>query len=92
MQVELGYYKHFKGNIYQVVAVGKFTEKFVGHDGLLDVVVYKALYDGEHGYGAVWVRPLAMFMDMVDRGGQKVPRFTRLTDEEAQALIPLPKV
>lgn len=92
MQVEPGYYRHFKGNIYHVISVGKFTEKMVGNADLLEVVIYRAMYDSEHGYGAYWVRPLSMFVDVVDAGGKKVPRFSRLTDEEAQALIPLPKV
>lgn len=36
-----------------------------------EFVVYRKEYD-DHG---LWVRPLAMFMEMVEAEGQMVPRF-----------------
>ena len=50
-------YRHFKGNEYQIVAVAEHSE-----DGS-QMVVYKALY----GEGKCYVRPLEMFMEMVDK-------------------------
>lgn len=64
-EIRLGKYRHFKGNEYEVVAVGKHSET------LEDYVIYRALY-GEGGY---WVRPLSMFFEDVERGGKVFPRF-----------------
>jgi hypothetical protein len=88
MAVELGFYRHYKGNCYQVIAIGKFTEMIAGSDALLDVVVYKALYGStEYGYGAIWVRPIAIFEQDVTVNGSKVPRFARITEEEASVRV-----
>ena len=66
-----GIYKHFKGNLYQVLFVAKNSET------LQDMVVYKALY----GDGGVWVRPLDMFEESVVCGNKAVLRF-ELIDQE----------
>lgn len=47
-------YRHFKGNIIEVIAIGKHTET------LEDVVVYT--HDGN-----TWVRPYSMFLERVDK-------------------------
>lgn len=60
-----GRYRHFKGNEYQVIDVARDSET------LQDVVVYRALY-GERG---LWVRPLGMFTEMIEREGRTIPRF-----------------
>lgn len=65
MSLPRGLYRHFKGNPYQVIDVARHSE--TGEE----YVVYRALY-GEHG---LWVRPLAMFTEMVARDGVKRPRF-----------------
>ena len=65
MDIKIGKYRHFKGNEYEVVAVGKHSET------LEDYVIYRALY-GEGGY---WVRPLSMFLELVERDGKKFSRF-----------------
>lgn len=79
MSVELGYYKHFKGNIYQVIGVGKHSE--TGEE----LVVYKGLYDGPHGYGAIWIRPVPMFEETIERDGRVMRRFEPISIEEAAA-------
>ena len=40
------------------------------------MVVYRALY-GERG---IWVRPAAMWSEMIERDGQAVRRFTYIGD------------
>lgn len=63
--IPLGIYRHFKGNLYEVLAIARHSETRE------EMVVYRALY-GEFG---VWVRPLAMFAEQVIHDGQRVERF-----------------
>lgn len=63
--LRLGEYEHYKGNRYRVVGTARHSET------LEELVVYQALY-GENG---LWVRPLKMFLEEVEVGGKKVPRF-----------------
>ncbi|MFR1111589.1 MAG: DUF1653 domain-containing protein [Anaerotruncus colihominis] len=39
---------------------------------LEQLVVYRALY----GEGGLWVRPLDMFMEEIERDGKRIARFT----------------
>ena len=64
--IEPGTYRHYKGNLYEVIDVARHSETEE------QLVVYRALY-GERG---LWVRPLAMFSETVDVDGVAVPRFT----------------
>ena len=65
-----GLYEHFKGKRYEVLGVAHHSET------LEPVVVYRALYESpEFGANALWVRPLAMFTEMVKHQGALVPRF-----------------
>jgi hypothetical protein len=69
--IKPGRYRHFKGNDYEVIGVAKDSETE------REVVVYRALY-GERG---LWVRPLAMFTETVERDGVAQPRFRYVGDE-----------
>ena len=68
MALEIGRYRHFKGNEYEVLCVAKHSET------LEDMVVYKALY----GDGGVWVRPASMWEELVEHNGKVVRRFEKL--------------
>ena len=71
------YYRHFKGNVYRVRHIAKHSETRE------DMVVYQAMY-GERG---IWVRPLSMFKDEIERDGKTFRRFSPITDEEAEKEI-----
>ena len=66
-------YRHFKGNIYIIIAIAKHTET------MEKMVVYQE----ENDINKIWVRPLDMFNEEVDH--EKYPdvtdkyRFTRLS-------------
>ena len=60
-----GVYRHYKGNLYQVLHIARHSETEES------LVVYRCLY-GEYG---VWVRPLSMFTEIVNIDGKEVPRF-----------------
>ena len=60
-----GIYRHYKGNNYKLLAVATHSET------LEKMAVYQALY-GERG---IWVRPLAMFMETIEKDGQSLKRF-----------------
>ncbi len=68
MTLPPGRYLHFKGNEYEVLGVARHSETQE------ELVVYRPLY----GDGGLWVRPLAMFTEVVTHNGQEVPRFERV--------------
>ena len=65
MELKTGKYRHFKGNEYEVIGVARHSETEE------PMVVYRALY----GEGGLWVRPLAMWNEQVDRDDYHGPRF-----------------
>lgn len=65
-ELKPGRYRHFKGNEYELLHVARHSET------LEEMVVYRALY-GERG---VWVRPVCMWNEVVERDGVRSKRFT----------------
>jgi len=74
MSLEPGYYRHFKGNYYQLIEIATHSET------LEPMVVYRALY-GEKG---LWVRPASMWTEMIDRPEYKGLRFVKVEQSEAE--------
>lgn len=69
-----GVYCHHKGQHYDVLGVAKHSETEE------EFVVYRARY-GDRG---LWIRPLAMFVETVEKDGVLVPRFSRLDEATAE--------
>ena len=67
--LELGYYRHFKGNVYEVIANALHSETEE------ELVVYKAL-----GEEQVWVRLQSMWNEVVERDGKTMSRFEKVED------------
>ena len=70
MDIKPGKYRHFKGNMYEVIGVAKHSES------LEEMVVYRALY----GSGDLWVRPASMWDETIERDGRVFKRFEFLED------------
>ena len=75
MTIRPGMYKHYKGNLYQVLGMSRHSET------LEEMVVYQALY-GSYG---LWVRPAALFMGALSVDGVEVPRFAWVSEGTFQA-------
>ncbi len=75
MTFKKGLYRHFKGNYYQVIDSAKDSET----QELM--VIYRALY----GDKKLWLRPLEVFFEVIEREGVKKQRFA-YCDEQTQVL------
>lgn len=64
--IKPGRYRHFKGKEYEVLGVALHSETEE------ELVVYRALY-GDFG---LWVRPVSMWNETVERDGKTFRRFT----------------
>lgn len=64
--IKPGRYRHFKGKEYEVLGVARHSETEE------ELVVYRALY-GDFG---LWVRPVSMWNETVERDGKTFSRFT----------------
>ena len=73
--IKLGVYRHFKGNLYQVIGLAHHSENLAPH------VVYKAPYESkDFGKDSLWIRPLPMFLEKVVHEGKEIARFQFLHD------------
>lgn len=72
MELKIGKYRHFKGNEYELLGVATHSET------MEPMVVYRALY-GDH---ELWVRPLKMWTQTVERDGYCGPRFQYIDDSK----------
>ncbi len=65
MDLKPGKYRHFKGGEYELLGIARHSET------LEPMVVYRALY----GEGGLWVRPAAMWSEIVEKENYIGPRF-----------------
>ncbi len=70
----LGKYRHFKNEkLYEVIGLAIHSETRE------EMIIYKALYECEEfGFGKIWVRPKAMFLENVVHNGHLMPRFQKV--------------
>ncbi len=61
-----GIYRHYKGGVYHARFVARHSE-----DPTQEFVVYQSTTEPDR----VWIRPLAMFLEDVEAGEYKGPRF-----------------
>lgn len=66
-----GRYRHYKGMEYEVLDTVRHSET------LEPMTLYRALY-GEHG---LWVRPAAMFLEVIEVAGKPQQRFVRMESD-----------
>lgn len=78
--IKPGLYRHFKGNQYRVLSLGRHSET------LEPMVVYQALY-GDYG---IWVRPAHMWNEVVAYEGRNVLRFESMLKESAGESLAVP--
>ncbi|AWB67204.1 DUF1653 domain-containing protein [Saccharobesus litoralis] len=64
--LKAGIYRHYKGNLYQVIDVARHSE----------TEEYLVVYRPEYGDRDLWVRPLDMFTESVTKDGVTQDRFT----------------
>ena len=72
-KVKLGKYRHYKGNLYEVINLAKFAEN--SERELEDLVVYRPLYKSEDFPDMIWVRTVKEFSEKVEKDGKMVERF-----------------
>ena len=91
-----GYYYHYKHDpsgpinnyAYEVMGVGHHTEDDCRPEDQY-VVVYRPLYEAfVYKNGKMFdIRPLAMFMETVEKDGVTCPRFSPITDADTLATL-----
>lgn len=65
MSIRKGRYRHFKGQYYQVIDTARHSETEEVF------VIYRPLY----GEGELWIRPLTLFEETLERDGKTIRRF-----------------
>lgn len=72
--LELGLYRHYKGNEYRVLGVGCHSET---HEYF---VVYEVA-DAKPNTPRIWIRPYHMFLETVEVEGRRVNRFQKIDEQ-----------
>lgn len=64
-EVKLGVYKHFKGNVYEVIGIARHSES------LEELIIYRNV----NNHMDMWARPKAMFLSKKEVDGKMIQRF-----------------
>jgi len=70
MELKKGKYKHFKGNVYELLFIAKHSET------MEDMVIYRSINDESK----IWERPISMWGETVEYQGKTVARFTYIKE------------
>jgi len=70
MELKKGKYKHFKGNVYELLFIAKHSET------MEDMVIYRSINDESK----IWARPISMWGETVEYQGKTVARFTYIKE------------
>jgi len=68
-----GLWRHYKGNVYEVIGVGTHSET------LEATVIYRSVKNRDE----IWVRPLSMWEEIVTTPLGSITRFTRIDNEKS---------
>lgn len=68
MAIPSGKYRHYKGNVYNVLCIAKHSET------LEDMVIYRDASDEQK----IWARPLSMWDEIVCVNGENIKRFEKI--------------
>ena len=72
-EITPGLYKHFRGKEVRVIGIGHHSET------LEKLVFYQETgINKEFGPQSLWVRPVEMFLEIIERDGKTVQRFKRI--------------
>ncbi len=63
-EIKIGSYRHFKGNIYEVIGIATHSET------LENLVIYR------NEKGDIWARPIDMWNETIERDGKTLKRFS----------------
>lgn len=66
--LQLGTYRHYKGNLYEVLGVVRHSET------LAPLVLYRPM----QGDGTLWVRPFEMFVESIEIQSVRHARFAHI--------------
>ncbi len=67
--IKLGKYKHFKGHEVEVMGLALHSET------MEEFVIYKHITGERSGEKNFWIRPVKMFLEIVEKDGTTLPRF-----------------
>ena len=78
--IQPGRYRHYKGNEYEVLFIGRHSETTE------PMVVYRAMY----GEGEIWCRPANMWNEIVEVDGKHIQRFEMNLMSQVKELVNYP--
>lgn len=68
--IKTGKYQHFKSSYYQVLHIARHSE----------TEEYLVVYHPFDSKDDIWVRPLSMFDETIERDGKSMKRFQYISD------------